>query len=187
LRIVKSLRSRHFVRTLSGRFTFMVRRHNSNHVISPLLSADTRTLAADKRTFLDAGTVGVHTWRVCLPAAVHAPRGSQPSLHLHLCNILAQSTQPPSLVCSCGGSVKQDLWAAGARCRRGVLRGARVFFFFFFTLVTGPRRSLGLKLSDTRVYGPQIRARLGNHKGARVPPRCCSSSTTPMLNFIRES
>jgi len=35
------------------------------------------------------------------------------------------------------------------------------FFFFFFTLVTGPRRSLGLKLSDTRVYTPQIRARLG--------------------------
>ena len=35
------------------------------------------------------------------------------------------------------------------------------FFFFFFTLVTGPRRSLSLKLSDTRVYAPQIRARLG--------------------------
>jgi len=34
----------------------------------------------------------------------------------------------------------------------------RIFFFFFFTLV---RRSLRLKLSDTRVYEPQIRARLG--------------------------
>jgi len=32
---------------------------------------------------------------------------------------------------------------------------------FFFTLVTGPRRFLSLKLSDTRVYEPQIRARLG--------------------------
>ena len=32
---------------------------------------------------------------------------------------------------------------------------------FFFTLVTGPSRSLSLKLSDTRVYEPQIRARLG--------------------------
>ena len=32
---------------------------------------------------------------------------------------------------------------------------------FFFTLVTGPRRSLSLKLSDTSVYEPQIRARLG--------------------------
>ena len=29
----------------------------------------------------------------------------------------------------------------------------------FFTLVTGPRRSLSLKLSDTRVFVPQIRAR----------------------------
>ena len=34
-------------------------------------------------------------------------------------------------------------------------------FFFFFTLVTGPRRSLSLKLIDTRVYEPQIRAHLG--------------------------
>ena len=29
--------------------------------------------------------------------------------------------------------------------------------FFFFTLVTGPRRSLSLKLSDTKVYEPHIR------------------------------
>ena len=35
--------------------------------------------------------------------------------------------------------------------------------FFFFTLVTGPRRSLSLKLSDTRVYEPQIRAHLGTN------------------------
>ena len=35
------------------------------------------------------------------------------------------------------------------------------FLLFFFTLVTGPRRSLRLKLSDARVYEPQIRARLG--------------------------
>ena len=32
---------------------------------------------------------------------------------------------------------------------------------FFFTRVTGPRRPLSLKLRDTRVYEPQIRARLG--------------------------
>ena len=37
----------------------------------------------------------------------------------------------------------------------------RIFFFFFFTLVTGPRRSVRRKLSGTRVYEPQIRARLG--------------------------
>jgi len=40
-------------------------------------------------------------------------------------------------------------------------------FFFFFTLVTGPRRSLSLKMSDTRVCEPQIRARLGTT--AHVP------------------
>ena len=39
-------------------------------------------------------------------------------------------------------------------------------FFFFVTLVTGPRRSLSLKLSDTRVYEPEIRTRLG-----KTPPR----------------
>ena len=39
-------------------------------------------------------------------------------------------------------------------------RSAGCNFFFFFTLVTGPRGSLLLKLSDTRVYGPQIRALL---------------------------
>ena len=37
---------------------------------------------------------------------------------------------------------------------------ARNDIFLFFTLVAGPRRSLSLKLSDTRVYAPQIRARL---------------------------
>jgi len=42
--------------------------------------------------------------------------------------------------------------------------GLLAFFFFFFTLVTGPRRSLSLKLSDTRVHEPQIRARLGYHR-----------------------
>ena len=33
--------------------------------------------------------------------------------------------------------------------------------FYFFTLVTGPGRFLGLRLSDARVYEPQLRARLG--------------------------
>jgi len=46
----------------------------------------------------------------------------------------------------------------------------REAFFFFFTLVTGPRRSLSLNLSDTRVYEPQLRARLSTtaHFGAVV-------------------
>jgi len=38
----------------------------------------------------------------------------------------------------------------GFLCREPTLDLA--FFFCFFTLVTGPRRSLSLKLSDTRVY-----------------------------------
>jgi len=45
---------------------------------------------------------------------------------------------------------------------------------FFFTLVTGPRWSLSLKLSDTRVCEPQIRAHLGSERGffaQRANPR----------------
>ena len=41
---------------------------------------------------------------------------------------------------------------------RQVAGGRAGHFLFFFTLVTGHKRSLSLKLSDTRVYAPQIRA-----------------------------
>ena len=40
--------------------------------------------------------------------------------------------------------------------------------FFFFTLVTVPRSSLGLQLSDKRVCEPQIRARLGTTPPVRT-------------------
>ena len=46
-------------------------------------------------------------------------------------------------------------------------RGRRVHvqrhpaLILFFTLVAGPRRSLSLTLSDTNVYEPQTRVRLG--------------------------
>ena len=46
----------------------------------------------------------------------------------------------------------------------GITRHAPIrcyFFSFLFAVVTSPRRSLTLTLSDTRVYEPQIRARLG--------------------------
>ena len=33
--------------------------------------------------------------------------------------------------------------------------------YFFFAFVAGPKGSLSLKLSDTKVYAPQIRGRLG--------------------------
>jgi len=42
---------------------------------------------------------------------------------------------------------------------RAVSAGPSLHFFFFFTVVAGPRRSLSLKLSDTRVYEPTTRAR----------------------------
>ena len=55
---------------------------------------------------------------------------------------------------------------AGARLTPRVARGwwrthpgwrfQHLMCFFFFTLVTGPRRSLRLKLSDTRVYEPSV-------------------------------
>ena len=45
--------------------------------------------------------------------------------------------------------------------RGGLVLHSVFFFFFFFTLVTGPRRALSLMLSDTRVYEPEIRTRLG--------------------------
>jgi len=49
--------------------------------------------------------------------------------------------------------------------RSALWRGASLLryllLFFFFTLVPGPRRFLSPKLSGTRVYAPQIRARLG--------------------------
>jgi len=45
--------------------------------------------------------------------------------------------------------------------KNGMREGTGAQPFFFLNLVTGPRRSLSLKLSDTRVYEPQIRARLG--------------------------
>ena len=51
--------------------------------------------------------------------------------------------------------------------------GAKCCFVFFFTLVTGPRRSLNLGLSDTRVYRPQKRARLGAGKTLPTQIRGC--------------
>ena len=53
--------------------------------------------------------------------------------------------------CLQGGSPARASAVSGAGA------GAHLcFFFFFFTLVAGPRRSLSLELSDTRVYEPQI-------------------------------
>jgi len=56
--------------------------------------------------------------------------------------------------------------------RRPTSQGrAALLSLLFFTLVTGPRRSLSLKLSDTKVYEPQIRAgRAALHTGVCRSP-----------------
>ena len=54
-----------------------------------------------------------------------------------------------------------EIYSGRARHQGGLL-------FFFFTLLTGPRRFLGLKLSDTRVYAPQMGGRhLASERGRR--------------------
>ena len=62
-------------------------------------------------------------------------------------------------------------------------------FFFFFTLVTGPRRSLSLKLGDTRVYEPHIQARKSEtrnsnprNRGERVVPNASPHPTPYTLH-----
>ena len=56
-----------------------------------------------------------------------------------------------------GGIKRRSVNFPGAEPRS---RPESILFFFFFTLVTGPRRSLSLKLSDTRVSESQTRAHL---------------------------
>ena len=67
------------------------------------------------------------------------------------------------LLCGCGNRVHKlgvTTKRIVAQKRESTAFGTCQVSFFFFTLVTGPRRSLSLELSDTRVYEPQIRARL---------------------------
>ena len=54
-------------------------------------------------------------------------------------------------------SIKNSVSLAGVPARYP----RHLLLLLLFTLVPGPRRSLSLKLSDTRVYEPQIRAHLG--------------------------
>jgi len=66
--------------------------------------------------------------------------------------------------------VSPSLWFSSLGPLKPMLEGAATPEVPFFTLLTGPRRSLSLKLSDSRVYEPQIRARLG--------ATCCGSADT---------
>ena len=52
---------------------------------------------------------------------------------------------------------------------------SHTLLFFFLTLVTSPRRSLSLQLSDARVYEPLIRARVGNHN-TPIRSKVCESA-----------
>ena len=72
-------------------------------------------------------------------------------------------TLSPSHTHTLDGSRSRPAPRTSARSSRKTnMAGCRgCFFFLFFTLVTGPSRSLSLKLRDTRVYDPPIRARLG--------------------------
>ena len=82
--------------------------------------------------------------------------------------ILSLVTNHMSLLMRGSGSVHESM-------ESNISPPRRVRFptlFFCFTLVTGSRRSLSLKLSDTRVYEPQIRARLGTSG-----TKCLASST----------
>jgi len=86
---------------------------------------------------------------------------------------LGQMAPPrPELPPDSGGILKECPLLGGTMCPNVVSRvegkemlAARLAMtfpqVFFFTRVTGPRRPLSLKLRDTRVYEPQIRARLG--------------------------
>ena len=64
-------------------------------------------------------------------------------------------------------------------------------WYFFFTLITGPRRSLSLELSDTRVYQPHTRVRLGSTWYAPLSgiflgrSACCLNITN--LNLLEPS
>ena len=62
-----------------------------------------------------------------------------------------------------------------------------MLFFFFFAFVTGPRRSLSLKLSDTRVCAPQIRACFGTTAYFCVMGLCNQGRTLDSFNLVRHS
>ena len=91
------------------------------------------------------------------PCAWHAASTVSPSHPRSSKKTPTSHTFPPPLK----SSPQETLPCLLNALERPHARGVGRHFFFFFTLVTGPRRSLSLKLSDTRVYEPQIRARLG--------------------------
>ena len=106
----------------------------------------------------------------CLPPAkVWTGNSLEGSCHRVVCLQCVVSTHPEreppetpprGVTPACTLCRRRTTGTWGAWSRKDATSSARCFFFFFFTLVTGPRRSLSLKLSDTRVCEPQIRARV---------------------------
>jgi len=83
-----------------------------------------------------------------------------------------QAVLPPAREPACGEEQPRDRNDRARPPLRGWARtqlwGRSWPRYFFFTLVTGPRRSLRLMLSDTKVYEPKIRARLGTRFGRHL-------------------
>ena len=88
------------------------------------------------------------------------------SRHIDSC-ITHLKAQGPSRTCNASKEEEKRKYLgleASQSCAQSLMTlrpEPRYLFFFFFTLFTGPRRCLNLKLSDIRVYEPQIQARLG--------------------------
>jgi len=117
----------------------------------------------------------IRLWKGASQRRTASPSSSARSLSLSLSR---------SLSLSLALSLSRSLSLARSLARSSSARSRPRFFFsfFFFTLVAGPRRSLNLKLSDTRVYEPEIRARLGTaspSSSARSRPRFLSGDAHP--------
>jgi len=83
-------------------------------------------------------------------------------------------------------TLKAETWNPKPEPETQPLRPSTLFSFFV-SLVTGPRRSLSLKLSDTRVYAPQVRAHLGTtaHLCKVVQPYSQNSGSKPVAGTVR--
>ena len=118
------------------------------------------------------GILATRTWRAsasgCSSVSTTAPAQSM-SLKYE------PASEPLQVGTADGGSSQHapgaDPRVAAASRQQPHARAPRrpVAGIFFFTLITGPRRSLSLKLSDTRVYEPQ-RLLLRVNNRSRAPP-----------------
>jgi len=89
----------------------------------------------------------------------------------------------------CPGAVPAWCRSVLSPWRRSTVCLPATQLLLLYSLVTGPRRSLSLKLSDKRVYEPQIRARLGTAAHfcevvvLKMRAVCLSPTLLPALGF----